>query len=239
MKSTARSFVDKILQHGGGLDRLGIGGGKTEFVLLPQLLEILQTVNEQKRLRRLGRPLFASPVLQLLRQAAHCFRKVTGFHPDNLVRDGADDALQKFALREIGRRAVEHEKPHGPFRVLRGQRHKRDGQNCQRRFLALTDNQKVAAALPPESRFGRSLDRVRRAQPDARLSRRLDGFHLKLFAQQGVFPHIRRRVAFEHKRPSIAARALVGALADFCEETVAHIFRQPHGLERTVALDGT
>ena len=39
-------------------------------------------------------------------------------------------------------------------------------------FLALAHDEQVAAALPLEDGFGRAFDRVRRAEPDARLERK-------------------------------------------------------------------
>ena len=67
---------------------------------------------------------------------------------DDFMRHGPDDALQKFALRKSGRRAVEQDKARAFWRILRRQRHERDGQERQRALLALADNQQVAAALP-------------------------------------------------------------------------------------------
>ena len=85
--------------------------------------------------------------------------------------------------------------------------------------------------------FGRSLDRVGRAQPDARRHRGLDGPGLQQGLQRRILAHVGRRIALENKRPRIGACVLVGAQADFGEPGVAHCFRQPHHLERAVAFE--
>ena len=62
MKSLGRAFADEIQQRGGGIGSVfGVAAGKAEFILLPQLLVILQAVNQHEIVSgRLGAVSFLS-----------------------------------------------------------------------------------------------------------------------------------------------------------------------------------
>ena len=111
--------------------------------------------------------IFGAP-FQFLRQTVHDLVEIAVVDLRYFMRNGLDDALQKFALRQTRRRAVEHDETRASRRILRRQRNQGHRQKRQRAFLALPHDEQVAAALSLENGFGRAFDGIGRAQPDAR-----------------------------------------------------------------------
>ena len=105
---------------------------------------------------------------QFLRQTVHDLVEVAVVDLRYFMRNAPDDALQKFVLRQTGRRAVQHEKARASRRILRRQRDQGHRQERQRTFFTLPHDEQVAAALPLKYGFGRSLDGIGRPEPDAR-----------------------------------------------------------------------
>ena len=183
--------------------------------------------------------MFGPALFQLFGEPGHDLVEVRVVDLDQFVRHDRKQLLKIVALGETGRRAVQHDEPDLPPGILHRQRQQRERQQRERAFLALADDEQVVAALPAENQFGRTLDGIGRAQPDARLVGETGGHGGHGGAQQQILPDVRRGAAFKDDWPGILAGRLIGMGPDFGQVTVADLVIQPHGLERTVALNRT
>ncbi len=95
----------------------------------------------------------------------------------------------------------------------------------------------MISALPPEHGLGRTFDGVGRAQPDARGARRLGWMRVEHRTQHNIVPHIGRRVAFKDDGLPTRNVFLIGKPPHLPQPLVAFLIRQPHDLERAVALE--
>jgi len=148
-----------------GCGRSRVGRRETEIILLPQLLEILQVVDQHKNFRpdHLG----FLPPFQFRRQGGHDFGETGIARLGDRLRDGLNDALKKIRLRISRPKVVQHEKLRAALRILRRQRHQRDRQNSEHPIIALTCHEQVGRALMAEDRFGWALDGIGSTQPGA------------------------------------------------------------------------
>ena len=95
METACGAFGDQVHQNGSGIRRVATAARKTEFVLLPQLLEILQALNQRKNFRPGGfvfrvRFSFAS-------QTGHRFGKIAVATLNRLVWQSLNNLQQKLA----------------------------------------------------------------------------------------------------------------------------------------------
>ena len=95
---------------------------------------------------------------------------------------------------------------------MRGEGEHGEAEHGERGFVALADDEQVVAALPLEDGFGRSFDRVRRAEPAARRGGGSGGRRgVEHGAEEIVFADVGGGVALEDDGAGIALAAVAAA----------------------------
>src|SRR5262249_10874738 len=176
----------------------------------------------------------AGLLLHFVRQTIQHVGEFVLFRSDNSLRDHLNKPVEKFAAGRLRRQAFKQHETRGVRWILRGQRNESDGQHGQGRFLALSHDQHVAAALPPKSNLRGSFDGVGSAKPHSCRGRKPGWSPPQYFAKRVVLTDVGGSVSFENKRARVTKQALIGAGADSGPKGTTGCVRQPPELERTV-----
>ncbi len=198
--------------------------GEGEVVLLAQLLEALQAVDEDEDWRGARAAIAAGDAR--FQVARRCSAMTSAAFRPALPRvtscgtAASDFARENRPPASRARRVEMKTNFAAAGRVLRGEREQREPEHRERGFIALADDEQMVAALPLEDRFGRPLDRIRRAEPDARRARRGGGRRVER-RRRADRSRGSRRARCPRRRSGCAWRshALLGELRALCRAT--------------------
>ena len=142
------TFGDEVVEHRAGIGAgAGIVRGETKVFLVAEFLELLQSVNDDKRAGMGFAGITVHALIQVLAQGLKHIRKLAGAGTADFMWEGVDDLVEVFTFGSFRGGAVDEDQFQVVLGKLRAQRDEGEGHDGQSGFVALADGHQIVSAL--------------------------------------------------------------------------------------------